>query len=176
MESRRRSPAVGRTVVLLSSVMACVGFAGVTRADRPAGHPEPQSGTLHNEFPFINEAGTAATLSTSGFVDLTNEFRNPQGTNGRSCQTCHLVQSGWSVRPADVEDMFRTTEGTHPIFNLLDANSPTADVSTVEARYASYSMLRKGLFRRGGNPPANSEFEILAVDDPLGAGGSTTRF
>ena len=37
-------------------------------------------------------------------------------------------------------------------------------------------MLRKGLFRRGGNLPTNAEFEIIAVDDPLGAGGSTTRF
>jgi hypothetical protein len=37
-------------------------------------------------------------------------------------------------------------------------------------------MLRKGLFRRGGNVPANAEYEIIAVDDPLGAGGSLTRF
>ena len=35
-------------------------------------------------------------------------------------------------------------------------------------------MLRKGLFRRGGNlpAPATRDFDIIAVDDPLGAGGS----
>lgn len=37
-------------------------------------------------------------------------------------------------------------------------------------------MLRKGLFRRRGNVPANAEYEIIAADDPLGAGGSLTRF
>jgi hypothetical protein len=37
-------------------------------------------------------------------------------------------------------------------------------------------MLRKGLFRRGGAVPATAEYEIIAVDDPLGAGGSLTAF
>ena len=38
-----------------------------------------------------------------------------------------------------------------------------------------YGMLRKGLFRRGGNLPTNAEFEIAAVDDPLGAGRQPRR-
>jgi cytochrome c peroxidase len=124
----------------------------------------------------LNEAGAAATFSTAGSVDLHNEFHTPQGSNGRACVTCHLVEAGWSVRPSDVEKMFEQTGGTHPIFNLLDANSPTADVSTVEARFESYSMLRKGLFRRGANVPTGAEYVIIAFDDPLGAGGSLTRF
>jgi hypothetical protein len=148
---------------LLASALACSMPA---RADGP----------LPNNFPFLNKAGTAATFSTAGFVDLNNPFHVPQGSNGRSCESCHLVQAGWSVRPLDVEIKFWLTRGLDPIFNLLDANSPTADVSTLEARYQSYSMLRKGLFRRGGNLPATAEFEIIAVDDPLGAGGSLTRF
>jgi hypothetical protein len=32
------------------------------------------------------------------------------------------------------------------------------------------------LFRRGGAVPANAEYEIIAVDDPLGAGGTLSRF
>jgi len=37
-------------------------------------------------------------------------------------------------------------------------------------------MLRKGLFRRGGNIAPTAEFSIVAVDDPLGAAaGSLTR-
>lgn len=131
---------------------------------------------LPNNFPIINAAGTAATFSTAGFLDLDNPFHSPQGTNGRSCESCHLFQSGWSALPAEVELRFWLTLGNDPIFNLLEANSPTADVSTVQARYSAYSMLRKGLFRRGGNVPANAEYEIIAFDDPLGAGGSATRF
>jgi cytochrome c peroxidase len=134
------------------------------------------SGQLPNNFPIINQAGTAATFSTAGFVDLNNPFHEPQGTNGRSCESCHLFETGWSVLPAEVELRFWLTNGKDPIFNPLDANSPTPDVSTTAARYASYSMLRKGLFRRGGAVPATAEYEIIAVDDPLGAGGSLTAF
>ena len=131
---------------------------------------------LPNNFPFLDQAGTAATFSTAGFVDLGNAFHVPQGTNGRSCESCHLPHAGWSIRPADVELKFLLTRGTDPIFNLLDANSPTADVSSVQARHTAYSMLRKGLFRRNGNVPATAEYEIIAVDDPLHAGGTLTHF
>jgi cytochrome c peroxidase len=134
------------------------------------------NGDLPNNFPYLNNVGTAGTYSTAGFVDLHNPFHVPQGTNGRTCETCHLPHAGWSVRPFDVELQFLLTRGTHPLFNLLDANSPTANVSTAQARYAAYSMLRKGLFRRGAVVPVDAEFEITAVDDPLRAGGSLTRF
>ena len=84
--------------VLLASALACSMPA---RAD----------GQLPNNFPILNEAGTAATFSTAGFVDLNNPFHVPQGTNGRSCESCHLVQTGWSVRPVDVELRFWLTQG-----------------------------------------------------------------
>src|SRR4030095_14479329 len=58
------------------------------------------------------------------------------------------------------------------IFNALDANNPNPDVSSLQAKRASYSMLRKGLFRRGGAIQPTFEFEIFAFDDPLGAGAS----
>ena len=133
-------------------------------------------GQLANNVPFPNDGGNAATFSTAGLIDLENEFHTPQGTNGRSCATCHLPESGWGINPAQIEALFAETGGVSPIFNPLDANSATADVSTPEARYASYSMLRAGLFRRGANRPAAAEYTITAVDDPLHAGGSTSRF
>jgi hypothetical protein len=155
-----------------SGFSAASRVLGVFLASAVFSGPAWSDGQLPNNFPFLNQAGTAATFSTAGFVDLNNQFHVPQGTNGRSCESCHLPQAGWSVRPLDVEILFLLTQGTHPIFNLLDANSPTADVSSIFARYKSYSMLRKGLFRRGGTLPAGAEFAIVAVDDPLGAGGS----
>jgi cytochrome c peroxidase len=132
--------------------------------------------TLPNNFPFLNHAGTAATFSTDGFVDLDNAFHSRVGANGRTCESCHLPQAGWSIRPIDVELLFLLTRGNDPIFNPLDANNPQPDVSTLQAKYRSYSMLRRGLFRRGGNLPADAEFEIEAVSDPLNTGASPTRF
>jgi cytochrome c peroxidase len=146
-------------------LMGAVVAAGSASAD-----------TLPNNFPFLNRAGTAATFSIDGFVNLDNEFHSRVGANGRTCESCHLPQAGWSIRPIDVELLFLLTRGNDPIFNLLDANSPQADVSTPQARYHSYSMLRRGLFRRGGNLPTDAEFEIESVVDPLNTGASTTRF
>ena len=164
---KSRPPGIVLATVGLAAALAGAG----AHAD---GLADLFDGRLPNNFPFLNGAGTAATFSTAGFVDLTNPFHVPQGSNGRSCESCHLPQVGWSIRPIDVELKFLLTQGNDPIFNKLDANSPNPDVSSLQAKRASYSMLRKGLFRRGGTIPANGEFFIASFDDPLGAGGSPT--
>jgi cytochrome c peroxidase len=141
-----------------------------------AGAAAADTGQLPNNFPFLNPAGTAATYSTAGFVDLENPFHVPQGTNGRSCESCHLPHVGWSIRPIDVELKFLLTGGKDPIFNAIDANRPRPDETSLKAKYASYSMLRKGLFRRNGTVQSTYDYEIVSFDDPLGAGASLTRF
>jgi hypothetical protein len=149
-------------IVLLSSLANSASAAEV-------------SGSLPNNLPFVNSSGAAATFSTDGFVDLQNAFHALKGNNGRACESCHLPSAGWSIRPLDVEWRFLLTGGRDPLFNILDANSPNAKLDTVQQRYAAYSMLRKGLFRRGGDIPADAEFEIIQFDDPLGAGASLTK-
>ena len=135
-----------------------VGAAGSASEDRiPNNHPAP------------NPGGKAATFSTQGLVDLTGEYFQAQGTNGRSCASCHIAEEAWSINPGTLQRLFDETGGTHPVFNTLDANNPNMDVSTPEARLAAYSMLlRRGVFRRGGTPRPNSEWELIAVDDPHG--------
>lgn len=145
-------------------------------ANSASAAPARMSGSLPNNLPFINNSGAAATFSTEGFVDLQNAFHTRKGDNGRACESCHLASAGWSIRPLDVEWRFLLTGGRDPLFNVLDANSPNAKLDTVQQRYAAYSMLRKGLFRRGGDIPANAEFEIIEFDDPLGAGASLSKF
>jgi cytochrome c peroxidase len=124
--------------------------------------------SIPNNFPFPNSAGTLATFSTTGSVNLDDEFFEDFGTNERNCGTCHLPSDGWGISAATVRILFDLTGGTHPIFRLVDgANSPRADVSTVSKRRAAYSMLRnRGVIRVGIGIPANAEFELIAVDDP----------
>src|SRR5438477_3689259 len=119
---------------------------------------------------FENPTGVAATYNTAGKIDEDNPFFQKLGTNGRSCNTCHQASDGWTVIPSHVRDRFDATAGTDPIFRLNDgANSPNADVSTVAARKAAYSMLlTKGLIRVGVGIPDNAEFELVGVDDPYG--------
>jgi hypothetical protein len=118
--------------------------------------------------PFPNATGSAVTVNVNGKIDLSNEFFQNLGTNGRSCDTCHRIEDGWSVTPAGVQTRFDATQGTDPIFRINDgSNSPNADVSTVDARRAAYNMLlTKGLIRVGIGIPENAEFELIAVDDP----------
>jgi len=119
---------------------------------------------------FANPTGYAETHSAAGKVDLTGPFFQSLGANGRACVSCHQPSVGWTVTPADVQARFRATAGTDPIFRTVDgSNSPAADVSTVEARRAAYSMLlSKGLIRVGIGIPPNAEFELVAIDDPYG--------
>lgn len=128
-----------------------------------------------NGLPIANGGGLSATVSSQGRLDLSNAFHTAQGTNGRSCATCHAFTAGWTITPAHAEYLFERTGGTDPLFHAMDANRPDADVSTVEARRASFSMLLKGVFRRGGPPPTGAEYRIIAADDPHGW-GNTTRF
>jgi hypothetical protein len=128
---------------------------------------EPEA-SLENNQPFRNAAGHAATFSTQGYVDLRAEYFQAQGTNGRSCGTCHLPHEAWSITPPTIQRLFDETGGTHPLFNPLDANREDADLSTVAAREAGYSMLlSRGVFRRGGPLKAEPrEWDLIAVDDP----------
>lgn len=127
-------------------------------------------GRLPNSLPLPNPGGFGASYSTAGFVDLTGEYFTPQGTNGRHCGTCHEPSDGWSLRPATIQRLFDLTWGLHPLFNIIDANTPLSDVSTVAARRKSYSMLLQGKFLRLRRPPANAEFQVIAAEDPFGYG------
>lgn len=138
-----------------------VGLCTVTGATA-AGFGDP------NLAPFPNPTGFARTISTAGLIDTNNPFFRSLGTNGRSCATCHQPGDGWTITPAHVQARFDATGGTDPIFRPVDgADSPNADVSTVAARRAAYSMLlTKGLIRVGIGMPANAEFNLVGVDDP----------
>jgi hypothetical protein len=149
------------------------------------GHaPVAQAGagadTVPNNRPAPNPNGAAATFTTQGSsVDLTGEYFQQQGTNGRSCATCHIPEEAWGINPGTLQRLFSETDGKHPVFNKLDANNPDAIPAepTEEQLLASYSMLlSRGVFRRGGAPLATRredgslvrEWDLVAAEDPHG--------
>ena len=131
---------------------------------------------LPNGLPFPNPTGFASTFSADGRIDLTNEFFQNLGANGRRCVSCHLPSAGWTIVPSQVQAIFNRTLGgviddplgLGAIFRTNDgSNSPAADVSSLAARRSAYSMvLTKGLIRVGIGVPATADFELVAVDDP----------
>ena len=167
------SPSLRRALLLTVGVFALLSSAWLIGHHLNAGAVDARSSdvsVIANNYLFRNPGGKAATFSTQGFVDLTGEYFQAQGTNGRSCSSCHIPEEAWSINPGTLQHLFDETDGTHPVFDRLDANNPlTANLGTVEGRLSAFSMLlSRGVFRRGGAPRANSEWELIAVEDPHG--------
>ncbi len=170
---RYSSRSLGLRIGALVAVVALLGLAWAVAyylRSRPVAPTSSKlRGSIPNNHPLPNPGGEAATFSTKGSVNLTGEYFQAQGTNGQSCATCHIPEEAWSITPATLQRLFDETDGKHPVFNLLDANNPNMDVSTPASRRAAYSMLlTRGVFRRGGAPRPNSEWELIAVEDPHG--------
>lgn len=123
---------------------------------------------LSNPLTTTNGMGTLQTVSVTGPIQIDNAFFKDLGTNGRTCNSCHVSSAGWSIAPGEVQTRFNRTGGTDPIFRTNDgSNCPSADVSTVEARRSAYSeLLDKGLIRVSMAVPAGADFQIIAIDDP----------
>ncbi|HEY0324299.1 MAG TPA: hypothetical protein VGC66_25355 [Pyrinomonadaceae bacterium] len=160
---------IGATVAIVALLGLAWGLAYYLRSRRVAPTSSKLQGNIPNNQLLPNPGGEAATFSTKGSVNLTGEYFKAPGKNGQSCATCHIPEEAWSITPATLQRLFNETDGTHPVFNPADANNPNMNVNTKEARRAAYSMLlTRGVFRRGGAPPPNAEWELVAVDDPHG--------
>jgi cytochrome c peroxidase len=166
---RRLGFRIGAVVAVVALLGSAWGLAYYLRSKPVAPPGSKLRSSSPNNLPARNPGGEAATFSTRGSVELTGQYFHALGTNGQSCATCHIQEEAWSITPATLQRLFDETGGTHPVFNPLDADNPNMDVSTVEARRAAYSMLlTRGVFRRGGAPRPDSEWELIAVDDPHG--------
>jgi len=78
--------------------------------------------------------------------------------------------AGWSIVPSDIQARFTASNGLDPLFRLVDgANSPNANVATLAARRAAYSMLlSKGDIRVGLPVPHGADFLMVTAQDPYG--------
>lgn len=138
-------------------VLAVVGAL----PDRASAHDDPLD--------FPNPSGILRTITIDGKpLDQSNPFFQSLGTNGRSCSTCHVASTGWTISPREIRARFRATRGLDPIFRTNDGStSPRANVSTFAARREAYSLLiEKGLIRIGLPIPDGAEFDLIRVDDP----------
>src|SRR5689334_12386072 len=145
---------------LAMAVTGCMVGDSVTIDDPGISFLERQATTsLPNNSPLPDPTGTFATVSTIGKIDLGNEFFQDLGSNGRRCVSCHVPAAAWTITPSQLRSVFDATSGgtradtlgLGAIFRTNDgANSPTADVSTLDKRRAAYSMvLDRGLIRVG---------------------------
>jgi cytochrome c peroxidase len=150
------------TVLVVAAVV--LAFSGARASTDSESAPDP----IPNLQPFSDPSGKIETFTTAGSIDQTNPFFQDLGTNGRRCVTCHQPSDAWSVTPPHIRRRFEATDGTDPIFRLVDgATCPTDDVSTVEAREEAYKLLlSKGLIRIGISVPAGADFVVTGVETP----------
>jgi cytochrome c peroxidase len=122
-----------------------------------------------------NATGMLSTYDKNGGIDVSNPFFQNLGTNGRTCNSCHVSSEAWTVTPEGIQTRFKSSDGTDPIFRPVDgANCPSADVSTKTARAAAYSqLLSKGLIRISLSAPATAEFTIVNISDPYSCAETT---
>jgi len=117
-----------------------------------------------------DSSGMIATFQPHGStLTAKNAFFQNLGSNGRTCFTCHQPQDGWSLSAQHAQARFNS-DPNDPLFRRVDgATCPSADVSSLAAQRAAYSLLtNKGLIRIGLPMQPTMEFQILDVNDPYG--------
>ena len=130
-----------------------------------------------------NDYGVAESFHTTGAIDFTNPMFLQLGTNPRSCATCHAPDQGWAMTADNNKELFKESDGLDPLFNLVDeGNRPDADISTKEARRATFNpqTVKLALTRFTRNisaaAAAAAEYNIIAVEDPSGFPVTTASF
>jgi len=111
-----------------------------------------------------NPFGTALDINGKGNCTRVNGAFIKKFGNGRSCMSCHSPLDTWSINTKNVNQRFNASRGNDPLFRPVDgANCPKADVSTLDAKRQSYSLLlSKGLIRVEMPVPATAEFKLMA--------------
>jgi hypothetical protein len=126
-------------------------------------------------FDVQDPGGQVRTVDINGMLDLDNPFFQDLGTNGRRCVTCHQPGAGWTITPANVQERFRVSRGTDPIFMNNDGSICQGVVShSIDEQRSNYALLlSRGLIRVGLDVPAGAEFFIESVKDPYRCGPAT---
>jgi hypothetical protein len=171
-----KSPHTPRRVLRATSIGTAVAaslFIAGCGAPEDANVDETEAPLLTDAM--TNQTGSHRTVvknpdGSNGTVDQTNPFFQSLGTNGRACVNCHQASAGWTITPAQIQQVFNATNGADPLFRLNDgSNNPNAPVATVADRRAAYSLLlNKGLIRIELPLPATREFDVVRVVDPYG--------
>ncbi|WP_426753805.1 cytochrome c peroxidase [Myxococcus sp. Y35] len=126
-------------IVGLTGAMALGGLPGCSDSEPEEALPSAEAETTAAQAARLRSAAEGKRL-----------FSEPlPHTNGRSCATCHVLDDGLALSPANVAARL-ATRPDDPLFNRLDADDPTAETLTFE-------NLKRGLVRVILPLPANMD-------------------
>ena len=119
--------------------------------------------------------GVVSDYNVNGQIATpSNDFFKSEGTNGRTCFTCHRPEDGMGLGQLGATNRFAANP-TDPLFRLVDgASCPDDDVSTPAAQAQAYSGLTtSGLIRIPLPLQTSFQFEIVNVQDTNGSDCNT---
>ncbi len=167
------------SILLLGSAALTVAAVSGAMAQREAPASRwwaPGSGeTIPARASYANAEGQVTLLNMDGPVETRGHaFFEPHGKDGRACVTCHQPADGMGLSLKTIQERWRETNGTDPLFAAVDgANCP----SLPQQDPKSHSLLLEhGLIRINLPWPGKDEmgkavepeFDIEVVRDPSG--------
>ena len=160
-----------RLSVLSGGALLMLGGCGMQADEGDQGIEQESSNLEAGSNPY----GIGDTVHSTGAIDHTNPFFLAMGTNPRTCETCHAAAQGWTITAAAMKKLFKDSDGLAPVFNLVDTgSSATADVSTKDARRATFDLLiDRAVIRFTRTISPTAQFIVASVVDPSGVSDST---
>jgi hypothetical protein len=138
-----------------------------------AGDPQPQTAevvaveapTFHdNVQERFDRVGLLESASTNGFsAGATNGFFADLGTNGRTCNTCHVIEDGWTITPGHA----RALDFDDPLFTPNDGSDcPPGSASQRPRKALSTELTNYGLIRIQIAIPGGAGFSLVSATNP----------
>lgn len=111
-----------------------------------------------------DDSGTIESTSTNQFDSgSTGGFFASLGTNGRTCDSCHLQKDGWGLTPADVQGL----AANDPLFEPNDGSDcPPVTAGQAPNRALSSQLRDYGLIRVQIGIPSGANFSLLSASNP----------
>jgi hypothetical protein len=134
------------------------GNTGSTSSDGTHSNPDVQER--------MDPAGLIESVSASAFnAGDTNGFFASLGTNGRTCNTCHVIEDGWTITPGHA----RTLAETDPLFAPKDGSDcPPTAATQGPSKALSSQLTSYGLIRIQIGVPSGANFSLVSATNPQG--------
>jgi hypothetical protein len=157
----------GALVVLVGLTGGC-SLASETDSTDPSSQSASSNG-LSRGRPGLqvapDPAGTMASFSTNDFdAGPSDAFFASLGTNGRTCNSCHKQDQGWTVSAAKVREL-AANDPSDPLFAPVDGSDcpPTRSAQSADAA-ASTLLTGYGLIRLQIAPKSSADFAVTATN------------
>ncbi len=112
-----------------------------------------------------DSSGQLSSTSTNGFsAGTTNGFFANLGTNGRTCNTCHVQDEAWTFTPSHAQQL----AANDPLFTPNDGSDcPPTSTTQGPDKSASTMVTNYGLIRVGIGVPPTANFSLVSATNPF---------